>query len=126
MARHLKSHVFAALTRGAKRPASKFGNEPTVVDGMRFASKAEARRYGWLKIAQFAGEITDLECQPRFPLKVEGSLICTYVADFRYTDARTGFKVVEDVKSDPTRTPIYKLKAKLLKALHGIDIVEVA
>jgi len=125
MANKRSSHLFAALTRGSKRPTSKFGNEPTVVDGLRFASKAEARRYGWLKIAQMAGEISELECQPRFPLRVDGALICTYVADFRYRD-RAGSVVVEDVKSDPTRTPVYRIKIKLLKALHGVDIVEVA
>lgn len=97
-----------------------------MVDGLKFASKAEARRYGWLKIAERAGEIEKLECQPRFPLRVDGELICTYVADFRYVDRRTGLPVVEDVKSDPTRTPVYRIKAKLLKALHGITIVEVA
>lgn len=108
------------------RPVSKYGNEPTVIDGKRFASKAEARRYGFLKVQQMAGEIADLECQPRFPLRVDGVLICTYVADFRYRDLRSGEVVVEDVKSAPTRTPVYRIKAKLLKALEGVTVVEVA
>lgn len=116
----------AAYTAGSSGRPSKFRNEPTVVDGITFASKAEARRYGWLKIAERAGEIEQLECQPRFQLRVDGVLICTYVADFRYVDRRTGLPVVEDVKSAPTRTPVYRIKAKLLKALHGITIVEVA
>jgi hypothetical protein len=119
-------HRSFAVNRRLARPTTKFGNQPTVVDGMRFASKAEAQRYAWLKLAQAAGEIEGLECQPRFPLKVEGQLICTYVADFRYREVRTGRVVVEDVKSAPTRTPVYRLKAKLLAALHGIEIVEVA
>jgi hypothetical protein len=119
-------HSKPATNRGPVRRTRKFGNEPTTVDGQRFASKAEAQRYQWLKLAVAAGEIADLECQPRFPMRVEGQLICTYVADFRYREVRTGRVVVEDVKSAPTRTPVYRLKAKLLKALHGIEVAEVA
>ena len=126
MARRFSSHALQALTSGGGRPVSKYRAQPTEVDGIRFASKAEARRYGFLKIRRMAGEIADLECQPRFPLRVNDQLICTYVADFRYRDLKTGKVVVEDVKSDPTRTPLYRIKAKLLKTLHGIDIVEVA
>lgn len=119
-------HPSWRTNRAGERQTTKFGNEPTVVDGMRFASKAEARRYQWLKLAQAAGEIAELECQPRFPLKVDGQLICTYIADFRYREVRSGKVVVEDVKSAPTRTPVYRLKAKLLKALHGVEVTEVA
>lgn len=124
MALRFKSLTAASARTG--KPASKYRNEPTVVDGMRFASKAEARRYGFLKLRQAAGDIDGLECQPRFPLRVDGALICTYVADFRYRDLRTGAVVVEDVKSAPTRTPVYRIKAKLLKALQGVTVTEVA
>jgi len=33
--------------------------------------------------------------------------------------------VVEDVKSEPTKTPIYRLKKKLLLACYGIQITEI-
>jgi hypothetical protein len=33
--------------------------------------------------------------------------------------------VVVDVKSKPTRTAVYRLKRKLMIALHGIEIEEV-
>ena len=55
---------------------------------------------------------------------MNGALIATYVADFRYR-ARDGAVVVEDVKSEPTKTPVYRLKAKLVAALHGVVISEV-
>lgn len=32
---------------GMEPPASKYKNKPTVVDGVRFSSKAEARCGGW-------------------------------------------------------------------------------
>jgi len=33
--------------------------------------------------------------------------------------------VVEDVKSKATKTAVYQLKKKLVKALYGVEIVEV-
>lgn len=104
---------------------SKYRAIPTEVDGVRFASKAEARRYGQLKLLQASGEIRDLALQPRYPLAVKGQKVATYIADFAYTDRLTGKFIVEDVKSAPTATPLYKLKKKLVKAIYGIDIMEV-
>lgn len=100
----------------------KYGAKPTTVDNIRFASMAEARRYGQLKLLQKAGEISALELQPKFPLVVAGVNVGTYIADFRY---RMGQHVItEDVKG--VRTPIYRLKAKLVKALYNVVIAEVA
>lgn len=103
---------------------SKYRNQPVDLDGHRFASKAEARRYSELVLLERIGDIADLELQPRYPLVVEGQKIATYVADFRYQ--RDGRTIVEDVKSPASRTPVYRLKAKLLRALHGIEIAEIS
>ena len=71
-----------------------------------------------------AGEIRNLERQVRFPIVVNGVKVCTYIADHVY-DEMAG-RVVEDVKSEFTRKdPVYRLKNKLMKACHGIDIREV-
>lgn len=106
--------------------ASKFGNIKTVVDGIEFSSKKEARRYGELQLLAKAGEIDGLSLQPKFPLKVNGSLVCSYIGDFQYWDRKTASDVVEDVKSEATRkNRAYRIKVKLLKALHGISVVEV-
>ena len=74
----------------------------TVVDGVSFASKAEARRYGVLKLLAAAGEISDLTLQPVIPLVVNGQTIGKYIGDFRYVE--NGEVVIEDVKSKPTMT----------------------
>lgn len=108
--------------------ASKYGAKPTVVDNIRFASQKEARRYGELKLMERGGLIRLLTLQPRYPLKVNDQLVCTYVADFSYSTANgegggIGKVIVEDVKG--LRTPMYRLKAKLFAALHGFPIVEV-
>lgn len=108
------------------RKANKFRNVRTVVDGIAFASKREAARYQELKLLEKAGEIRGpIELQPRFPIEVAGYKICEYRGDFAYTD-KNGRRVVEDVKSPATRNiPVYRLKKKLVKAVHGVDVVEV-
>ena len=100
---------------------SKYHAVKTVRDGNVFASKAEARRYDELKIMQLAGEISHLECHPRYPLIVSGIGVGYYEADFRYTENKK--TVVEDVKG--VRTPVYSLKKKMIKAQYKIDIQEV-
>lgn len=99
---------------------NKYGAKKTVVDGITFASKAEARRYGELKLLEKAGEIRHLELQPKFDLTVNGEKIGRYVADFRYREGTES--VVEDVKG--FKTPVYRLKKALVKALYGIEIRE--
>ncbi len=102
----------------------KFRNVPCEVDGIKFDSKAEARRYNELKLFVRAGDLSNLELQPKFPLIVNGALVCTYVADFSYE--QRGYRIIEDVKSTATKTPQYRIKIKLLKALTGIEVREVA
>ena len=108
-----------------KTSHSKFGNRITEIDGRKFASKREASRYAELKLLERIGEIVELECQPRYPLTLNGVKLATYVADFRYRVVASGEIVVEDVKSKPTITDVYRLKKKLMLALHGIALKEV-
>lgn len=102
---------------------TKYNAIPTHVDGLRFASKREAKRYNELKLMERGGEIIALEIQPKFPLIVNKQKLGSYIGDFRYRDTATGDLIVEDVKG--VKTPVYKLKAKLVKALYGVEIVEV-
>lgn len=100
----------------------KYGNMRTVVDGFEFQSKAEAARYSQLKLLQKTGHIRGLELQPAFPVVIGGKKVCTYRADFAYFDREE--RVVEDVKG--CKTPLYKLKKKLVEALYpGVVIREV-
>lgn len=104
-----------------KPKARKYRNVPTVIDGIRFASKREAYRYAELKDMAKRGEIETLLLQPRYPLTVNGMHVCTYVADFAYQDNSTGRVVTEDAKGVRTRDFINK--AKLFHALYGREIV---
>jgi hypothetical protein len=71
-----------------------------------------------------AGAIKALKCHPSWQLKVGDVLIGRYTADFSFIDTATGKLVVEDVKGGPVSRD-YPLRVKLLKALYGIDVVEV-
>jgi hypothetical protein len=104
--------------------SNKYHAKPMTVDGIHFDSQAEARRYGELRILERAGGLTRLVCHRRFPLSINGTKICDYEDDFDYTTP-DGRYVVEDVKSPATKTALYRVKRNLMKALHGIDIVEV-
>jgi hypothetical protein len=105
--------------------STKYHNRKTLFQGVRFDSQKEADRYRDLLLLERAGEIRHIELQPRYDLAVNGHKLGFYRADFRYEIVGTGKTVVEDVKSPATRTPVYVLKSKLVKALHGVEIVEV-
>ena len=86
-----------------------------------FHSKKEYDRYLELKLLERAGEITDLECQPKWELLPSFTdhwdgkhRAVTYTADFRYID-KNSIEIVEDVKAVKSlRTEVYKIKKKLL------------
>jgi len=102
---------------------NKFGAKSyTDADGTFHASKAEGTRWHELKMLHRSGRITNLIHQPSFDLEINGVLICRYRADAEYIDA-DGQRIVEDVKG--VRTPLYRLKRKLMAAIHGITITEV-
>ena len=112
--------------------ASKFKNQKVVIDGFKFDSKKEGKRYIDLKLLQRAGQIQDLQMQVSFELmagvKFENEKrkkpALRYVADFVYVQG--GLKIVEDVKSKATRRlPAYRQKKHLMMSVHGIEIQEV-
>lgn len=101
---------------------TKYRAVKTEVDGIIFASKKEANRYCELKLLERAGEISNLKLQPEYLIIVNGQEVCKYKADFSYRDEKTVTQVVEDTKG--FKTPVYRLKKKLMKACYGIEIFE--
>lgn len=99
----------------------KFRNKPTTIDGITFDSKKESRRWIDLRAMERAGLISGLRRQVTFALRVNGVLICRYRSDFVYVENER--RIVEDVKG--LKTDIYKLKARLMLAVHGIEVREV-
>lgn len=125
---------------------SKYKNKKVTNDYGTFDSQKEALRAYKLKRMESEGEITNLKMQVPFELipqqklkeprptidehgRPTGTMQRTetavkYIADFVYTD-KDGHIVVEDTKSPITRTTEYRIKRKLMKWIHGIEIHEV-
>lgn len=110
---HLQEQAKAKLNQYEKK--SKYNAEKTEIDGIKFDSVKESKRYANLKLLERAGVIENLKLQPRFLLQ-EGFTYnghkerkIEYVADFQYE--RNGQTIVEDVKG--MKTEVYKLKRKL-------------
>lgn len=116
--------------------SGKYNAKKTVVDNITFDSNKEAQHYSLLKAMQNTGQIKDLQLQPRFPFPPEswGTLygpgfdsrgvgcICSYVADFRYTDKRGHVHVV-DTKGKKTRE--FRIKEKLFQFFYPAQHLEV-
>lgn len=100
----------------------KYNNRGYRLDGRFFHSEAEANRYSQLKVLVATGAITHLECQVPYQIHIDGALICTYYADFRYITTEPHAMVIEDVKGQRTET--FALKKKLVEAKHKIKIIE--
>jgi hypothetical protein len=99
---------------------NKYKNIKTVVDGIKFDSKKEASHYLVLKQKRDKNEICDLQLQPKFSISFNGVKICTYIADFRFLDLEKAEYVTQDVKG--FITPVFRIKQKLVKAFHNIDV----
>lgn len=114
------------MTTKENRPPPKkhkYQAKPQRIDGHYFPSKAEAERYLVLKEKEAKGLIVNLELQPKFPLAVNGIVVATYIADFRYVDVESDAVRIEDVKG--VLTPVYRMKKKMMKAQYDIDIIEI-
>nr|WP_319566253.1 DUF1064 domain-containing protein [uncultured Rhodoferax sp.] len=115
------------MKEATKPVLNKFGAKKTVVDGIKFDSKAEARRWCTLKLWERAGEISDLMRQVVYPLlpgvKFTGDAkakpALRYVADFVYKN-KDGAVVVEDCKGMVTEGA--RIKRHMMLALKGIEV----
>ena len=93
--------------------------------GIKWDSNRERTHfYTALRPMEIAGVITELSRQVRFKFELNGVKICSYIADFTYK--QDGKLVVVDVKSKYTsKLPVYRIKKKLMLAVHGIEVKEV-
>jgi hypothetical protein len=113
--------VSVAEYRKLTRKTTKYRNKKCSVDGHKFASLAEARRYIDLRLLEKTGKIQALTLQPSFDISCCSLHICRYIADFQYLE--NGARIVEDVKG--VRTRDYQMKKKLMRAIYGIEVIEI-
>jgi hypothetical protein len=100
---------------------NKYNARKVQIDGLTFDSLAEHRRWCELTLLRDGGYIHGLTVHDKFPLYVNGVLVCHYEADFVYSENNR--MVVEDVKG--VTTDAYRLKRAMMRACWGIEIVEI-
>lgn len=112
----------------------KYNAKQTVIDGIKFSSKAEAGYYNRLKLLKKSGEIKDFEMQVEYVLvdrfehptrkRKDGmpSIVSkiSLVVDFVVID-KDGQQYVIDVKG--MRTPVFNMKAKMFMDKYQIPII---
>lgn len=121
----------------------KYHNKKMEIDGIKFDSTKECKRYLFLKQALTEGKIQDLKLQVKYELipsikeeyvehlktkdKIKTRTIqlpITYTCDFQYI--KDGELVVEDIKASPKLLPKeFTLKEKLMFWKYRIRIKKV-
>lgn len=108
-----------------KKKYGRIRHEPVVFQGIKFASKQEARRYFELSLLQNSGHIKNLRLQVSFdiapPCVLDGKKkpARRYVADFVYQEGDK--TVVEDTKGYKQER-MFLLKRHLMMTVHGIEV----
>jgi hypothetical protein len=117
-----RTQAFVLAAKGTQ----KFNAKPVTIDGVKFGSGHEAKRFAMLQKEQMAGIIADLKPHPRtYEFVVNGVLIGRYTPDSEYRIVATGELVTEDAKSEATKKARdFHLRKKLMLACHGIRVRE--
>ena len=96
----------------------KFRAIPTELDGIKFASRKEARRYRELRLLEKSGELLFFLRQVPFHLPANVKYVCDFLCFWKDETV-----TVEDVKG--IKTPLYILKKKQVEAIYPVSITEV-
>lgn len=107
---------------------NKFGVSPKeqrTWNGKVYDSKGEMKYRHFLEVLKKSADpdmlVLEIEEQVKYPITINNQLICSYILDFKVTYSDR----IEYVDFKGVKTPIYKLKKKMMKALYNIDIKEV-
>ena len=115
-----------------RKRGNKYGAKPVEIDGYKFKSKLEGRRYRELKLLQKAGKILALRVHPRYEFANENGFLkqrserypngrkVVAELDFAYYDVEKEADIVEDTKGEDT--PVSRLKRALLEWHYGIKV----
>lgn len=97
----------------------KYNAKPTMVDGLRFASTAEARRWSELRFCEMARTISKLQRQVPFVLYTRtGAPLHKIVVDFVYVE--NDKTIAEDVKG--VITDLARAKLNHLAADYDVEV----
>ena len=108
-------------TKVVPQPKSrlKYNNVKKEVDGKKFDSTKESKRYLELKSMVERGEISELHEQVKFTFAHNGVKICSYIADFTYN--KDGKEVQEFLRS--TQQRIKELKEQLQEIDNVMEVI---
>jgi hypothetical protein len=96
----------------------KFFAKPTELDGIKFASKKEAKRYIELKMLKTSNEVLFYLRQVPFHLPGNVRYVCDFMVFWSNGDI-----TIEDVKG--MKTEMYAAKKKILESTYPIHITEI-
>lgn len=96
----------------------KFKAKPQELDGIKFPSKKEAKRYRELKTLQELGEVLFFLRQVPFHLEAGVKYVCDFLVFWI-----NGEVTIEDVKG--IKTDMYILKKKMVEATYPVTITEI-
>ena len=93
----------------------KYRAIPTVVDGIRFASKLQARLYGELVLQRDHGDVAYFLMQAPIHLPGGGKLVVDFLVVHR--DGRVRY-----IDAKGVETAVFKAKRRVVEALYPIRI----
>ncbi len=96
----------------------KFHAKPTELDGIKFSSKKEAKRYMELKLLKDSSDVLFFLRQVPFHLPGNVRYVCDFMVFWSNGDI-----TVEDVKG--MKTDMYVVKKKILEDTYPIQITEI-
>lgn len=106
---------------------NKYKAKLTEIDGIKFGSQKEAKRYLYLKQLEKNGEIKQLNCKTRYKIidKNDKFRAAYYEDDFSYF--KDGKFIIEDVKGykGGKSYTVFMLKKKIMYDKYGIEVQEV-
>lgn len=96
---------------------NKYGARKTEYNRRLYDSKKEAEYARWLDFLEQDAQILSWVPQFKIDIEVDGVHICNVFVDFYITHANGEHELVE-IKSKATKTPVWRLKVKLLQATY--------
>lgn len=115
----LKAHFRAK----AKKP--KYGQKAKEYNGVKYHSTKEAAYAIHLDILKLAKVVERWERQLRYVLGVNGTVVTTYILDFKvwYADGRIDHIDVKGYKKGSAYNT-FMIKKKLMLGCYGIEVIE--
>lgn len=98
------------------RRKNKFNNHSCRCSkGHIHQSRFEASYCDDLSVLEKAGEIKSYRTQVRYPLKINGQVICSHYVDFEVVDNQGNIKIHE---TKGMETEVWRIKRKLFEACY--------